>query len=334
MKGIQKCLALFLMLAMAVGLLAGCAEEKVPEGEKIEEPTETARETQAAVPEATETESESEPVDTRSFLEKEKENDPILLWEDPFTEEEMEEWEKAYFSEPESDKTEEEYNEYHDYVRMRALHYMAVTNYPVYYYYFSGRSEYKEGYTKDNPNYDTLSLTADYRVPESFVLNMLADACVKVRIKEAFEVTIERTYQDDEEREKMEAMGEEPTYEAWNLTFTVDECYWGDMNGDEEIFIFPRVMSEEFIEILRDPDKTFVMFLWRHEDTGAYNHTGLPEYGTLVRGVFDYTDGQLRTYSNLEDVAAYNGMTAEEMIETGVEQAEKYKELLDYVRGD
>ena len=52
----------------------------------------------------------------------------------------------------------------------------------------------------------------------------------------------------------------------------------------------------------------------------------------LVRGTFDYTNGKLRTYSNLEDVAAYNGMSAEEMIGEGKKQAEKYKEILDYVR--
>ncbi len=262
--------------------------------------------------------------DKISYLQKEKENDPIFAWEDPYADLSPEEIDRL-----QDTMTAEEYNEY---FHMHFSRQYAEENYPVYYYYYSGRSEYKEGMNNDNPMYDVLPMIASYSVPESFILNMLADACVEMHIKEVVPVTIERTYQDEEEREKMENMGEEPMYEAVNLVFTVDRCLWGDMEGNDEIFVFPRFMSQEFIDILSDPAKTFVAFLWRSEETGAYNQTGLPEYAMLVRGTFDYTEGTLRTYSNLEDVAAYNRMTAEEMLESGRRQAEKYKELLDYVR--
>lgn len=272
---------------------------------------------------ARDSEKDEEPVIELSFLQKEKENDPIFTWEDPH----------ADLSPKEIDRLQDTMSaeEYNEYFHMHFNRQYAEENYPVYYYYYSGRSEYKEGMNNDNPAYE-LPMIASYSVPESFILNMLADACVEMHIKEVVPVTIERTYQDEEEREKMENMGEEPMYEAVNLVFTVDRCLWGDMEGNDEIFVFPRFMSQEFIDILSDPAKTFVAFLWRSEETGAYNQTGLPEYAMLVRGTFDYTEGTLRTYSNLEDVAAYNGMTAEEMLESGRRQAEKYKELLDYVR--
>ena len=224
-------------------------------------------------------------------------------------------------------------DEYSEYFRMHFMRQYAEENYPVYYYYYSGRSEYREGINNANPSYDTLSMVASYVVPESFILNMLADACVEMHIKESFPVTVEQTYQDEEEREKMQSMGEEPTYEATNLVFTIDRCIWGDIDGNKEVFVFPRLMSQEFIDILSDPSKTIIAFLWRNDiPNGSYNHTGLPEYGVRVRGILDYTNGTLKTYSNLEDVAVYNGKTAEEMSESGKELAAKYKEVLDYVR--
>ena len=263
--------------------------------------------------------------DGRTFLEREKETDPIFAWEDPYADLSEEEIDLLQKTMPQE--------EYQEYYRTRVYQTIAKTNYPIYYYYYSGRSDYREGYNNENPGYDLLPMTASYAVPESFILNMLADACVVMHVKDSFPVTIERTYQDDEEREKMENMGEEPTYEATNLVFTIDRCVWGDME-DEEIFVFPRFMSHEFIDILSDPSRMIVAFLWKHNDneTGAYNHTGLPEYGMRIRGIFDYTDGKLKTYSNLEDVAKYNGMTVEEMIESGKELAVRYKEALDYVR--
>lgn len=273
-------------------------------------------------------ESEPEAADNRTFLEKEKENDPIFTAEDPFAGMDPVEIDALMGTMPEE--------EFHTKFSTHMNRLIADDNYPLYYYYYSGRSEYKAGYnTKKPTGYDLLSMVASYSVPESFILNMLADACVVMHMKETATVTVERTYENDEVRKKMEAMGESPTHDVTYMIFEVEECLWGDMEGNKEIFILPRMVSLEFVDILSDPSKTFVAFLWREAalDDNAYNQTGLPEYGLLVRGTFDYTDGRLSAYCNLEDVCAYDGMTAEEMIEKGIEQAEKYKEVLDYVRG-
>ena len=320
---IRKIIAWALLLLFSIFLLASCCTGDSEEL-GLNDPAVKAN----GNGESTSTEkTEDNPgtTDGRTFLEREKETDPIFAWEDPY----------ADLSEDEIDRLQETMpqEEYQEYYRMRVYQIIAKTNYPIYYFYYSGRSEYKDGVVPGKPTgYDLGNAIASYAVPESFVLNMLADACVEMHLKEAFPVTIERKYQSEEERKKMEAMGEEPSYEVTHLIFTVDRCLWGDMRGDQKIYVVPRLVSNEFVDILMKPGRTFVSFLWRHDRTGERNGIVYPEYGLLVRGTFDYTDGQLTALSNLEDVSAYDGMSAEEMIGEGEVLAEKYRELLEYVR--
>ncbi|MBR4866288.1 MAG: hypothetical protein IKU11_06350, partial [Clostridia bacterium] len=118
-------------------LFTGCegAEEAIPEP--------LLPESESELPES---EAESEPEsetqeDTRTFLEKEKETDPIFDWVDPLTEEEFSEYEWDYYENSE-EWTEEEKNAFGEYNLTRNLKRLAEWNYPLYYYYHSGRSEY------------------------------------------------------------------------------------------------------------------------------------------------------------------------------------------------
>lgn len=314
MKHHERFLALFLALMLAVTMFAGCAAEKAQAGEKSEEP---------AAPETA-----SEPVDTRTVIARERETDPILTWEDPLTDEELMAWEREYFSEPESEKSEEEYNEYHDYIRMRNGHYIAMTDYPAYYYYFSGRSEYNGGIIEGHRHDALQTMLGSYYVPHDFLSNMKRDACVKLRVKEVETVTVERQYANQADKDKMEAMGEPSTSDMTVIYFETLENYWGEQVA-KEFAIVPRVIESDTKKDLCTVGKEFVAFVNIEDDAEAFIREGVMQCGLKTDGLFELVDGKLAGYSAFADIARFDGKTPEEMVAEGIRLAEKYPELVD-----
>ena len=322
MKHHERFLALFLALMLTVTMFAGCAAEKAQEGEKITEPAAPETASEPATPETA-----SEPADTRTVIARERETDPILTWEDPLTDEELAAWEAEYFAEPESEKSEEEYNEYHDYIRMRNYHNLAMTNYPAYYYYFSGRSEYNGDFIEGHRHDALQAMFGSYYVPHDFLSNMKTDACVKLRVKEVETVTIERQYTDEAEKDKMEAMGEEPTCEMTVVYCEMLESYWGEQVA-KEFAVVPRVIELETKKDLCTVGKEFVAFVYIDDNTESFIREGMMQCGLKTDGLFELVDGKLAGYSAFVDIARFDGKTPEEMIAEGIRLAEKYPELV------
>lgn len=264
-----------------------------------------------------ETSSETEEL---TFLEREKLTDPIFNWVDPYPD--VENTDNLIGVIPDDELAELNKN--------RVSYYMATTDYPMYYFYISGRSEYDDTIVESKEHYDDASALFSGFPTRCFIWNMTTDACVIMHPVETYTVTIERTYVNEEDRKKMQAMGESPTYDEVRTIMAIDKCLWGNMEGNTEIYVVPGNLTYGFDSIMGDTDKTFVAFLWKHNKSAEYNEEKYQEYGTTIRGLFDYTDGTLNAYSQIADFARYDGMKAEEMIAAGEALAEKYPEIINW----
>ena len=163
--------------------------------------------------------------------------------------------------------------------------------------------------------------------PESFLLNAKTQACVVMRPTYWEEVTVERKYSSKEEQEKMEKMGEEPTYQQKRIVMTVDEVLWGEF--DEEGFVFlPGALESDLMESLTDPENTLVAFVYEWNETYEVEGVTYTRYNFHGRGLFELQEGKLESWSSLGDVARFDGKTPDEMIAALEELIEKYPELV------
>jgi len=305
-------------------LLLGCegVEETIPEPLTVES-EELMPESQVEEPES---ESETQ-VDARSFLEKEKETDPIFDWEDPLSYVDYLRYVEEFENAAEGEKTEEEIREYEEYIRNRHGKSCAESNYSFYYYYLSGRSEYDGNRVIGHRDYPDLAWMMAGPSPESFIANAKTQACVVMRPTYWEEVTVERKYSSKEEQEKMEKMGEEPTYQQKRIVMTVDEVLWGEF--DEEGFVFlPGALKPDLMESLTDPENTLVAFVYEWNETYEVEGVTYTRYNFRGRGLFELQEGKLEAWSNLGDVARFDGKTPDEMIAALEELIEKYPELV------
>ncbi|MBR6763893.1 MAG: hypothetical protein IKM13_09120 [Clostridia bacterium] len=319
----KKQMLVAICLCIAVLLLAGCerAEEVTPESLPVES-EELLPESQVEEPES---ESETQ-VDTRTFLEKEKENDPIFAWEDPLTEEEYSSYEADYYENSE-EWTEEEKKAFEEYNKTRYCRSLAEWNYPLYYYYHSGRSEYDptriEGH-RDMPDYIKI---IGGGLPECFMENAKTRACVIIRPTYQDVITKERVYANEADKKKMEKMGEEPTYDVRRVVMTVDEVLWGEL--DAESFVYtPSEVETDFLEACEKEDATFVAFLYKTGNVHKVEGVTYTEYSFKGRGLFELRDGKLESFSNIADIAQFDGATPEEMIAELERLIEKYPEVV------
>lgn len=237
--------------------------------------------------------------ETQTFLEAEMARDPILTWEDPLTDEEYSAYEIAYANTPATERTREKYEEFHRYAALRFQKSWAEADYPYYYYYLSGRSEYDGSRVAGHRNeaVSGIGLLSTSRTgPDSFIDNMLADACAILTPR-------------------------------GDGSMAVTEVLWGSLDGDA-VMLAPGAVTRSMENALRDLDRQFVIFL--HDagntwDTGSET-IGIYTYSTT--GLFEMEKGTIEACTDIADVVRYDGNTPEAMVEAGVVLAQKYPELL------
>ncbi|MBR6763473.1 MAG: hypothetical protein IKM13_06960 [Clostridia bacterium] len=320
----MKKLWIFLIVGVSI-LLSACDQTYVEKGknDKIQEQTEPT----AHIREETTEEGQNDYISSMTFLEKEKLTDPIFDWEDPYTEEEFLQYETEFFSVPEEERTQKEKDKYSEYVRMRAYRMIAEENYPMYYYYYSGNSEY-DGTLVEGHRNDTGEAFASYHMPQSFILNMKADCCVVMQPVLTYSEIVQNTYMNEAEKKKEEADGAPETHEVRRILMKVESSIWGDM--EEDFFVLtPRLIGEETIKDLSDTDNEFVAFLYRHDEVHEVDGAIYQEYGLRTRGLFSLEEGKLHSYSNIADIVKYDGESPETMIAEGILLAEKYPEIIN-----
>lgn len=320
----KKQMILGIFLCIPILLFAGCegVVEVTPEPLPVE--------SEEFLPESQVKEPESEPeteVDTRTFLEKEKEIDPIFDWEDPLGYVDYLRYVEEFENAAEGEKTEEEIREYEEYIRNRYGKSYAESNYTFYYYYLSGRSEYDGNRVVGHRDYPDLAWMMAGSSPESFILNAKTQACVVMHPTCREEVTVKRKYSSKEEQEKMEKMGEKPTYQQERIVMKVDEVLWGEF--EEEAFVFiPGVLKPDLMESLTNPEKTLVAFIYEWNETYEVEDVTYNRYHFHGRGLFELQDGKLESWSSLGDVARFDGKPPEEMITALEILMEKYPGLV------
>lgn len=235
----------------------------------------------------------------KTFLEAEMDRDPILAWEDPLTDEEYSAYEIAYYQTPKNERTREKYEEFHRYAALRFRKSWAEADYPYYYYYLSGRSEYDGSRVAGHRNEELGGvgmLSTSRTGPESFIDNMLADACAILTPR-------------------------------GDGSMVVEEVLWGTLDGNA-VMLASGAVTRTMEHALRDPHRQFVIFL---HDTGKEWETGegtMGLYTYRTTGLFEMEKGVIEACTNLADVVRYDGDSPEAMVEAGVALAQKYPELL------
>ncbi len=237
--------------------------------------------------------------EAQTFLEAEMARDPILAWEDPLTDEEYSAYEIAYANTPAAERTREKYEEFHRYAALRFQKSWAEANYPYYYYYLSGRSEYDGSRVAGHRNEwvsGTGLLSTSRTGPESFIDNMLADSCAILTPR-------------------------------GDGSMAVAEVLWGTLDEDT-LMLAPQAVTPSMQKALADPYRQFVIFL---HDTGKDWNTGEGRIGIYTYqtiGLFELENGVIEACTNLADVVRYDGERPADMVEAGVALAQKYPELL------
>lgn len=240
----------------------------------------------------------------RTFLEAEMTRDPILAWEDPLTDAEYSAYEIDYANTPVEERTQEKYEEFHCYATLRFQKSWAEANYPYYYYYLSGRSEYDGSRVVGHRNEEvsgTSLLSASRTGPESFIDNMLADACAILTPR-------------------------------GDGSMVVEEVLWGALDG-ETVMLAPQAVTASMQKDLKDPARQFVIFL---HDTGknwVTNEAAMGIYTYQTVGLFELKNGVLEACTDLADVVRYDGESPEDMVEAGMALAKKYPELIAELAG-
>ncbi len=267
--------------------------------------------------------------DSKTFLEKKRDNDPVFSWEESISDEEFDDWTRRIESTPEEDLVPGEKERYEQYALERARYVAATNNYPFYYYYLSGESEFDGSRIEGHRNAEEGAGLSGY-VPDSFILNMRATTCCVLRFLDSEIETKAYEYENDTVREKDQKQGTPEEYELETLFFQVESVLWGKNPGDI-ISLIPRIITEETISDLKDETKAFVVFLWENDNYHILNGKQYREYDLRARGLFLLEGGKLLSYSNIADVVQFEGKTPEEMIREGERLAQKYPELIEMV---
>ena len=325
MKSFLAWLAAALMLLS----LASCAQREEETARMIPEETEEIASTVASTEEETPIttdEANIPPTESKTFLEREKEKDPVFSWQESMTDEEFDEWTIRVATTPEEELDPGEKERYDRYALDRAAYGTATDNYPFYYYYMSGKSEFDGSRIEGRRDAEEGAGLSGY-VPDSFILNMRATTCCVLRFMDSTTETKAYEYENDAVREKDQKQGTPEEYELETLFFQVDSVLWGKDPGDV-ISLIPRVITEETIRDLKDETKTFVVFLWENDRYHELDGKPYKEYDLRARGLFLLENGTLRSYSNIADVVQFDGKTPGEMIREGERLAEKYPELI------
>ncbi len=321
---IKSFLAWLAAVIMLISLVS-CSQREEEASETISEEKEEIASTEEEA--STQTEEDDDPLtDQKTFLEREKEKDPVFLWQSSLTDEEFDEWTRRMESTPEEELDPDEKERYDRYAFDRARYVAAVNNYPFYYYYLSGESEFDGSRIKGHRDAEEGSGLYGY-VPDSFILNMRATTCCVLRFADSVTEIKEYEYENDAVREKDQKQGTPAEYELEILFFHVDSVLWGKDPGDM-ISLIPRVITLETIQDLKDETKTFVVFLWENDRYHALDGKQYREYDLRARGLFLLENGKLLSYSNIADVVQFDGKTPAEMIGEGEKLAAKYPELI------